>query len=156
MASKKTRATQRQPPPWQFRPGPELEQLVTRFAAAHQLQPNEAVKMLVSLAITELDVRYYPLLHQMAEAMGGASTFVRACSYVHTALDGARQATGRAMQSDPERCRFIIETIQIFLAKHGITLRTQGASIPSSQEEEDEQQASAPQRQPVYQRVGRG
>src|SRR5947208_2347382 len=87
----------KQGPPLQFRPGVELERLVASFAAEHGLRPNEACKCLIALAITAMDVRYYGLMHQLAEAMGGANAFVSACVHVQSRLDGAALMAGRPL-----------------------------------------------------------
>src|SRR5450631_3804865 len=96
------RKKSKQGPPWYFRPGPEIENMVESFAQEHGMQIMEACKAIVALAIPALDRRYYILIKQMADAMAGANAFVRSCVYIHSAMEGARLAMGKPIQADPE------------------------------------------------------
>jgi hypothetical protein len=127
MNEKKKAKTAKQGPPLQFRPGPDLERLVAEFAAQHGLQVNEAVKVLVALAVTALDRRYYSLMEQLAAVMGsGPSAFVRACIHIRTALDGGALAIGRPLQREPERSRLILQVVDNCLKSKGLEVRTDG------------------------------
>ncbi len=119
MARKRTNGRQRQGPPLQFRPGPELGRLIDAFASEHALQPNEACKVLVSLAVNELDCRYYQLLRRLAEVMGGGGAFPQACSYVRASLEGARRFSGQPLQLDPDRAAFIVRTVREEVERKG-------------------------------------
>jgi hypothetical protein len=105
--------------PIQFRPGSELGHLVSNFASAHRLTPPEACRLLISLAVAEMDCRFAGLILPLAEALGGENAFVRACDHVHTALQAARRATGLPVQMDPERAIFIQETVKAALTERG-------------------------------------
>ena len=113
----------KQVPPWQFRPSPDLRELVGQFAVSNQLGPNEACKVLVALAMSELDYRHFGLIRQLAEALGGPDAFVRACTHIRSALEGARRATRNPIQVDPKHAVFIIETVQESLAAKGIQIQ---------------------------------
>jgi hypothetical protein len=156
LAHKQRPKKPKQPPPRQFRPGPELEQLVTSFAAENGLQPNEACKVLVALAVITLDVRYYGLMRQLAEGMGGANAFVRACVHIHTSLAAARLATGTLIKSEVERLRIIVGTVQAFLARKGRQLQTEGMRFTAEQDvEHGEPEWSSFEEQPQQQqRIG--
>jgi hypothetical protein len=103
----------------QFRPGAELEEQIKAFAAKHDLQVNEACKVLVALAVSSMDVRYYDLINQMAEAMGGVNPFVRACVRVQAALEGAALATGKPLQLESDGSRFILQVVKDNLGREG-------------------------------------
>jgi hypothetical protein len=125
-----------------------------RFAADHGLQVNEACKVLVALAVTALDARYYGLMRQLADVMGGANAFVRACVHVHAALAGARRATGRPLLREAERLPHIVATIEAALAENGLAVQTRGLWFLSDQETASEEPESSemgrqPRRQPV-------
>src|SRR4051794_9937138 len=79
-------------PTVQFRPVPRLSQLVRPLAEREGLGLNEAYRNLAALAAVGLDVRYYPLINQLAQATGGTSAFTQACLRVHDAFD--REASG--------------------------------------------------------------
>src|SRR5438094_4402929 len=112
----------------QLRPGPDLGRLLDEFAAAHNRSRNDACKELLSLAVTDLDRRYYTLLRQMADAMGGVHAFPRACVHVQNALAGAALATGNTCWPEPERLRLILEVVTAFLASRGIQAQVEGLS----------------------------
>jgi hypothetical protein len=126
VARKGKRGEYKQGPPIQFRPGPELERPILSFASAHGLHPNEACKALVALAINDMDVRFYGLVRQLAEVLGSANAFARACDHVHSALVGARCATGEPIQFDPERCLIILKIIRDYLGAQGLQVQEQG------------------------------
>src|SRR5690349_6783004 len=107
MTRPQKQADRKREAPIQFRPGSELGQLVGTFASRHGLQTPEACRALVCLSVTEMDARYFPLVRQLADTIGGENAFVRACVRVHTALEGARRATGHPIQQDPDRAYFI-------------------------------------------------
>jgi hypothetical protein len=118
----KERAQQRESP-IQFRPGSELGHLVRNFADTHSLTAPEACRLLISLAVAEMDCRFAGLVLPLTEVMGGENAYVRACEHVHTALQAARRVTKRPMQLDPERAQFIEETVQGALAERGASER---------------------------------
>lgn len=141
--------------PLQFRPGPDLDRLIGVFARRHSLQANEACRRLVALAVLDMDGRFYDVVAQMAEVLGGADAFTRACVYVHAALVGARTATGSALQHDPERARFIQQTVRHYLGQQGRQLRGSLAFIEEQPREEQEEGGwSSEQEQPQQQRIG--
>jgi hypothetical protein len=123
---KKRQESQRRPSPVQFRLESDLGQLVDTFAVRHSLSTNEAAKAMIALCVSELDCRYYELLRQLADAVGGSTPFVRACLHVQAALEGARRASGNPMQSDTDRGPFIVSTVQDALAAKGIQVQTPG------------------------------
>lgn len=132
----------KQGPPLQFRPGVELERLVTDFAAPQRLEPNEACKVLVALAVTGLDGRYYPLMRQLAEAMGGdTNAFTHACVHVKTAVDGAALALGKPLHAEPERSRFILKVVVEFLSGKGMVAQTEGLWFLPAEEQRVEETA---------------
>lgn len=112
--------------PIQFRPGAELGHLIGAFAAEHGLHLNEACKSLIALSVVGLDCRFYDLMHQMADAMGGPNAFVRSCVHVDAALKGASRARGRPIQLDPERAEFVRQTVHDFLVGRGIQFQEKG------------------------------
>jgi hypothetical protein len=138
MTRRRNRGTYKQEPPHQFRPGIDLDPLIAAFASEHGLVVNEACKVLVALAVTEMDRRFYGLMLQLAEAMGGVNPFPRACAHIHTSLQAARRATDRLLQSDPERALFILSTVRDFLATMGRTIQGESYCFlpPGSQREE--------------------
>lgn len=131
-------------PPIQFRVGTEIRQLVRAFAAQHDLPLNEAAKYLVALAVTGLDFRHFGLVRQLAEATGGANAFFRSCIHILTALEGGALATGKPLQFEPERSRFILKVVRDFLSSRGREVQTPGLWFPSEEEplEQKEGQAS--------------
>lgn len=151
--AKKGKGRQKQGPPVTFRPGPELEQLVTGFAAARRLRPNEVFKNLAALAVAGLDVRYFDLMSHMAGRMTGSNAFVRAALHVNAAVLGAVRSEGR-VRPDPERSVFVIGTVQEYVSNSGGTLPTevvQGLLVqlglasrvpPAEETESDEAQSS--------------
>jgi hypothetical protein len=74
--------------------------------------------VLVTLALSGLDLRYYTLVEQLADAMGGLSPFVRACLYIKARLDGA-VLVSRDFIKEPARSLFILKVVQEYLARHG-------------------------------------
>jgi hypothetical protein len=125
MARPKKQVAQQRESPIQFRPGSELGHLVRNFAEGHQLTPPEACRLLISLAVAEMDCRFAGLVLPLTEVMGGENAYVRGCEHVHTALQAARRATKRPMQLDPERAQFIEETVQGALKERGAGERFQ-------------------------------
>jgi hypothetical protein len=123
VARAKRKHSPKQEPPIQFRPGVELQQLVLTFATEHDLSVNEACKYLAALAVTGLDCRYYDLMFQMAQAMGGPNAFVRCCARVLTALEGGVLATDKTQWLEPERSQFILRFIQKFVVDRGGKVR---------------------------------
>lgn len=111
----------RQGPPVSFRPGAEIEGLLSSFAARRAVSLNEACKHLSALAVVGLDGRYYMLVVRMAEATGGPGAFGRACAHVHTTLAAVARSGGR--RSEDERVRLVAEAAQDYLAARGQTLR---------------------------------
>ena len=100
MVRKKSGGGYKQGPPLQFRPGVELEPLIASFAGEHRLRPNEACKALVGLAVTELDRRFYALIRELAEAMGGARVLQSVRSRPYLLAGGASQ-DGQAHPTRP-------------------------------------------------------
>lgn len=126
--AKKGKGRQKQGPPVTFRPGPELEQLVTGLATARGLRPNEVFKNLAALAVAGLDVRYFDLMSQMAARMTGANAFVRAALHIHTALLGAVRTEGR-VRPEPERSLFVIGMVRDYVSNTGGTLPTEVVQV---------------------------
>jgi hypothetical protein len=101
----------------------------------------EACRLLLSLAVTEMDSRFAGLVLPLAEAMGGENAFVRACEHVHTALQAARRATGLPVQTDPQRARFIEQTVKVALTDRGAAdrfrplafLPVEGEAVPKEE-----------------------
>jgi hypothetical protein len=87
-----------------------------------------------------MDCRFFGLMHQMADALGGANAFARACIQVNTALEGARRATCKPMQLDPDRVAFIWQTVAGFLAAKGLQVQAQGPWFQSAPEEPAEEE----------------
>jgi hypothetical protein len=112
--------------PIQFRPSSELGQFITGFAEKHRLDVSESCKCLLALAATSMDCRFYDLVRQMADAMGGTSPFVRSCVHVHTALAGAERLRRAPFQDDSERALFILQTVRDYLATKGLQAREEG------------------------------
>lgn len=114
----KQQARQRESP-IQFRPGSELGHLVRNFATGHGLTLPEACRLLLCLAVAEMDCRFAGLILPLSGVMGGENAYVRACEHVHTALQAARRKTGEPIQMDPERADFIEQTVKAALADRG-------------------------------------
>ncbi len=156
MARAKKKRAPKQGPPLQFRPGAELERLVVDFAARHHIESNEACKALVALAVTGLDARYYGLMRQLADALGGTNAFIRACVRVDTALHAARRASGRLMQLDPERALFIQDTVREFLVDNGAEAsQAVLAFLPDQRTTTEEQRQPARDQSEAVPRPGR-
>ncbi len=126
MAKKKARGGQKQGPPLQFRPGVELEQMLSAFAGEHDLPLNDACKFLVALAVAELDCRFFRLIKEMSQAMGGANAFPRSCDHIRISLEAARRATGMPLHLDPERAWFIRQTARDYIAARGLPVEGVG------------------------------
>lgn len=125
MPQKSAEKSPRQEPPLQFRAGPDLAPLIHGFASEHRVTANEASKALAALALAELDCRYFSLVRQLGDALGGSvNSFVRACLDVRSALRGAAVSRGRPLCSEPERSVFIASFIRDFLAARGVELQT--------------------------------
>ncbi|MBI3407203.1 MAG: hypothetical protein HY040_02455 [Planctomycetes bacterium] len=137
----------KQGPPWQFRPGPDLEDSVKMFAAENGLQPGLATKILVALAVTGMDRRYYRLVNKMAAALAGRNSFVRACVHIQTALTTAERVLDQRTQFEPQRSRFIYQTVKDFLSFRGIQLDKRGLNL-WPQDEKSEQGGGADQQAP--------
>jgi hypothetical protein len=153
--ARKAKGKPKQGPPFQFRAGVDLEGRIRSFAVEHGLQPNEACKVLATLAVTEMDRRFYKALRRMSEALGGQNAFVRSCVHVQAALEGARRGTGRPMQFDPERTFFLLNTVNAFLAERNQQLEaddlwfTADTSTQTSDEAEPESVATPRPQQPL-------
>jgi hypothetical protein len=122
-----------------------------------------------------MDCRFAVLVLPLAEALGGENAYVRACEQVRTALQAARRATGRPMQTDPERAQFVEETVKVALTERGAGDRFrplefvrvgagsegQGPPQVTSQEEPADEQAterptrSAEKKKRTIRRLGR-
>lgn len=113
-------------PPVQFRMEGDLGRLVRGFAEGHGLGVNEAAKSLIALAVVALDCRYYGLVRQLADALGGANAFVQACLRVNASLDGAAMATGRPFLPEGDRPDFVLRVVEGVLAGRGKSVRTEG------------------------------
>jgi hypothetical protein len=125
-----------------MRPGPDLGRLVGEFAGRHGLPVNEGCKCLIALAVIGLDGRFYPLLHRLAEAMGGSNAFVRACTHVSAAVEGAGRLRGVPLQFDPERAVFVRQTVHDFLRERG--LREEEAALWFVPDADRQPQADGP------------
>jgi hypothetical protein len=147
----KKKREQQQGPPIQFRPGVQLQQLVAAFAGQHGLATNDASKMLVALAAAELDSRFYSLVNQMAQAMGGLNAFVRSCDYIRISLEAGRRATGHPLELDPERASFIVRTVCDYVASKGLPVEgVRLAFLPVG----EDLAASQHGQEPVHEDVG--
>jgi hypothetical protein len=109
--------------PIQFRAGSELGQLIAAFAAQYGLTPPVACRALVALAVCGMDRRFFPLMRQMAAAVGEENAFLRVCVHVHTAVGGGERALGRPILFDPERSLFIVATVREFLRDRGVQIQ---------------------------------
>jgi hypothetical protein len=118
VARKKSSTKPKQGPPLQFRAGTELQALVDGFAALRKMTRNESCKVLVTIAVTGLDLRYFTLIEQLARVMGGLSPIVRACLYIKGRLDGAVLAS-RDFLKEPNRSLFILKVVKEYLEAHG-------------------------------------
>jgi hypothetical protein len=112
--------------PVQFRLESDLGRLVHGFAQRHGLGANEAAKSLIALAVVTLDCRYYGLVRQMADAIGGAKPFVSACLRVNASLEGAAVATNQPFIPEDTRRGFILRVAQGVLAEQGKSVDTTG------------------------------
>jgi hypothetical protein len=131
-------------PPIQFRAESDLGQPVRDFAAEHGLPLNEACKVLVALAVNELDRRHYRLVRQLADAMAGRNAVPRACYHIYTALQGARRVTDSPLQLDPERAYFIIWTVHDYLVGKGLPVEGLDISfLPVAGEAQESQPAES-------------
>lgn len=100
----------------------------------HGLEPNEACKALAALAVTGMDCRYFNLVKQLADAMGGFNAFVRACIHVENMVGGATRADSR-YRIEPERSLFILQIISEFLSARGLAVQTEGLwFVPQAEE----------------------
>jgi hypothetical protein len=108
--AKSRRRKPKQGPPITFRPGPELERLVSGFASAHGFGTREAFKRLAALAAVGMDVRYHDLVSLLAGRLSGRNSFVQAALQVHTALISAA-SVDRLYACDPHRAAFVIEAV---------------------------------------------
>ncbi len=124
MTIARKKKSSKQAPPIQFRPGVELEQLVRGFASKYDLKMNECCKALITLAVTELDIRFYPFVREMADAIGGANSFVRCCVYLRTAWQTAIRLHSTVHISEEQRIEFIVSTVAAFLAERGLAIRS--------------------------------
>jgi hypothetical protein len=112
VAAKKEAPKSKQGPPIAFRPGPELEQLVSRFASDRSLSVHEAFRDLAAVAVVGLDVRYFDLIAQMADGAGARNTFVRAVLRIYAELLGAERITGQFVWAEGDRARFVAQTVK--------------------------------------------
>jgi hypothetical protein len=144
MARRKAEQESRRESPIQFRPGSELGHLINSFASGHGLSLAEGCRALIALAVTEMDCRYFELIHQMAEAIGGENCFARACLHVHTALAGARRTSNSPLQLDPERSLFIERTAYDFLAARGLQEQARGLEFVPKREQEQTKEVPGP------------
>jgi hypothetical protein len=147
---KKTQPKQR--PPIAFRPSPDLERLAVSFARDHRLGLNEAFKELAALALSGLDYRYYDLVRQLADVMGGTNALIRSCLHIRTTLDGASLATGHPIQSEPERSKFILSIVREFLSGRGVQVSIQGLWFLTEEEERRHEEGPARQGNPQKKR----
>jgi hypothetical protein len=121
---KKSNDPPKQGPPVAFRAGPDLSQLVARYAGERQVSVHEAFKNLAALATVGLDVRYYDLVAELAGRMNGLNPFVRAVLQLNDALLAAvRVDPGYAF--DPPRTAFVIDTVRVRVAAAGGSLRVE-------------------------------
>jgi hypothetical protein len=111
----------KQRPPIQFRPGGSLAKLIGDFARENEIEPNDACKALVALAINELDCRFYKIVAMMAATLGGPNGFTDACMIIRAQLEGARRRSQDPLelQLDPSRAIFVQETVLDWLRRTG-------------------------------------
>jgi hypothetical protein len=81
------------------------------------------------LAVVTLDCRYYGLVRQMADAIGGSKPFVSACLRVNAALEGAAVATSRPCIPEETRPGFILRVAQGVLTGQGKSVDTSGLNF---------------------------
>jgi hypothetical protein len=114
--------------PWavQFRLTTELGQVVKDFAAAHSLSVPEACRRLVTLAVSGMDARFYPLISKLAVAMGGDTAFFQACGHIKTALQVAGRLRPELLQDDQQRAKYIGDTAREHLKAKGLDLGSEG------------------------------
>jgi hypothetical protein len=112
-------ASQNQPSPIQFRPGPVLGVWLVEFAVAWELSENEAAKRLACLAACGLDTDNYPLLAKLAAALlpphDDRPDFARACDHVHTTVATAnrtRESLGSPPMTAPETLALVRRTVE--------------------------------------------
>lgn len=122
---RKGRSTQRA---WavQYRLGEDVEQPVLDFAKRYALSDSEACRRLTVLAVCGMDARYYPLVDELGQAMGGANGFLRACLNIATALQVAARIQGKLLADESQRARFIADTARDFLEAKGLELKAEG------------------------------
>jgi hypothetical protein len=104
----------------------DLGRLVRGFAERHELGVNEAAKSLIALAVVTLDCRYYGLVSQLADTLGGSNPFVQACLRVNASLEGAAVATSRPFIPEQERPDLVLRVVESVLAGQGRTANTEG------------------------------
>lgn len=112
--------------PVQFRMEGDLGRLVRGFAERHELGVNEAAKSLIALAVVTLDCRYFGLVSQLADTLGGSNPFVQACLRVNASLEGAAVATSRPFIPEQERPDLVLRVVEAVLAGQGRTAKTEG------------------------------
>lgn len=105
--------------PVQFRLESDLGRLVRGFAERHKLGMNEAAKALIALSVVALDCRYYGLLRQMADSIGGSNPFVSACLRVNASLEGAAMVMQQSCVPEAERPGYILRVADAVLAGQG-------------------------------------
>jgi hypothetical protein len=110
--------------PVQFRMEGDLGRLVCGFAERNGLGVNEAAKSLIALSAAALDCRYYGLVRQLADTLGGSNPFVQACLRVNASLEGAAMATGRPFLPEAERPAFVLRVVEGVLSDRGVSVRT--------------------------------
>jgi len=112
--------------PVQFRLESDLGRLVGGFAERHGLGVNEAAKSLIALCVVSLDCRYYGLVRQLADELGGSNPFVQAYLRVNASMEGAAMATGRPVIPDAARPGFVLRVVEGVLTGRGKPVKTDG------------------------------
>jgi len=96
-----------------------LERRIAEYASLWDLTPNETAKRLTALAAAGLKADHYGMLASLADALGGPSSFVKACHEVRIALDAAnraREGMGMGPLEGDERASFVEKTVNEMVA----------------------------------------
>lgn len=99
-----------------------LERRIAEYASLWDLTPNETAKRMTALAAAGLNAGQYGMLASFSQALGGPSSFVKACHEVRIALDAAnraREEMGLEPLEDDERTKFIESTIEEMKSRQG-------------------------------------
>lgn len=110
----------------QYRLGEDLEQPVLDFGRRWSLSDSEACRRLTALAVCGMDARYYPVVAELGQAMGGANGFLRACLHIQTVIQVAARIQCKLLADENQRARFIGAEVREFLKGKGVELKAKG------------------------------